>query len=118
MTKKISRLASLTLLEIAVGAVAGPALAADMPTKAPPPIAAPVYNWTGFYVGVNAGFGWGRKNADLTGDGQNNAGNDLISRVFDGPLNFNQLASNGPRPTISRSNSNIFTLHFPIRRSS
>jgi outer membrane immunogenic protein len=65
------------------------ASAADMPVKAP--IESPVYNWTGFYVGVNAGFGWGRNNADFTGDGQNNAGNDLISRVFDGPLNFNQI---------------------------
>jgi outer membrane immunogenic protein len=64
------------------------ALAADMPLKAP--IESPIYNWTGIYFGVNAGFGWGRNNADFTGDGQNNAGNDLISRVFDGPLNFSQ----------------------------
>jgi outer membrane immunogenic protein len=40
---------------------------------------------------VNGGFGWGRNNADFTGDGQNGSGNDLISRVFDGPRNFNQL---------------------------
>jgi outer membrane immunogenic protein len=37
------------------------ASAADFPIKAPaivpPPI--PVYNWTGFYIGVNAGYGWG-----------------------------------------------------------
>jgi outer membrane immunogenic protein len=35
------------------------ALAADMAVKAP--IAAPiaVYNWTGFYVGGNVGYGWG-----------------------------------------------------------
>jgi outer membrane immunogenic protein len=70
LAKKIrSRLASLTLLEIAagiaVGAVAVPALAADMPTKAPPPIAAPVYNWTGFYVGAHAGYRWA--NADFNG---------------------------------------------------
>ena len=65
MTKKISRLASLTLLEIAVAAVAVPALAADMPTKAPAPIAAPAYSWTGFYVGAHAGYRWG--NADFTG---------------------------------------------------
>jgi outer membrane immunogenic protein len=64
------------------------ASAADLPLKAPiEPLA---YNWTGFYAGLNGGFGWGRNNADFTGDGQNNAGNDLISRVFDGPLSFSQ----------------------------
>lgn len=65
------------------------ASAADMPVKAP--TVPPAYNWTGFYVGANAGFGWGRNDADYTGDGQNNAGNDVISRVFDGTKNFNQL---------------------------
>ena len=35
------------------------ALAADLPLKAPPlPVA--VYNWTGFYVGGNIGYSWGR----------------------------------------------------------
>jgi outer membrane immunogenic protein len=62
------------------------ASAADMPLKAP--IEAPAYNWTGFYFGVNGGFGWGRNNADFAGPPQNAPGNDLISRVFDGPLNF------------------------------
>jgi len=33
------------------------ASAADMPLKAPPPVG-PVYNWTGFYVGGNAGYTW------------------------------------------------------------
>jgi outer membrane immunogenic protein len=47
-------------------ALAAPALAADMApaprtyTKAPPPIVAPIYNWTGFYIGLNGGGGWGR----------------------------------------------------------
>jgi outer membrane immunogenic protein len=35
------------------------ASAADMPMKSPAPMMAPAYNWTGFYVGVNGGYGWG-----------------------------------------------------------
>jgi outer membrane immunogenic protein len=36
--------------------------AADMAVKAPPmaPVVAPIYSWTGFYVGANAGYGWSR----------------------------------------------------------
>ena len=52
---------ALTLGLLALGAV--PAAAADlgsrMPVKAP--IMAPIaYNWTGGYVGVNAGYNWGK----------------------------------------------------------
>ncbi|WP_315838390.1 outer membrane protein [Bradyrhizobium prioriisuperbiae] len=44
----------------------GSAHAADMPAKVyrkAPPMVVQAYNWTGFYAGVNAGFGFGR---DLT----------------------------------------------------
>src|SRR5262245_21964830 len=34
------------------------ASAADLPRKAPAPPPPPVYSWTGFYVGGNAGYGW------------------------------------------------------------
>jgi outer membrane immunogenic protein len=41
--------------------MAAPASAADLAarpyTKAPPPIAAPIYDWTGFYIGANGGWG-------------------------------------------------------------
>ena len=39
---------------------ASTALAADL-TYEPAPVAAPieVFNWTGFYVGVHGGYGWG-----------------------------------------------------------
>jgi outer membrane immunogenic protein len=44
-----------------------PALAADMAIKAPPaPVVAPAYNWTGFYVGGNVGYGWGTANNNLS----------------------------------------------------
>jgi outer membrane immunogenic protein len=54
------------------GAVAmlgiAPALAADMApryTKAPPPVMAAVYSWTGFYVGGNVGYSWFDRNSTL-----------------------------------------------------
>lgn len=58
MTKLSLGCAALTMLLIA-----GPAVAADMPLKAPPmaPIAT---NWAGAYVGVNGG--WGRADATWT----------------------------------------------------
>src|ERR1700732_5238302 len=45
-----------------------PALAADLPPAPPPPPrepaayvpAAPAFSWTGFYIGLNAGYGFGR----------------------------------------------------------
>jgi len=47
-------------------AASGLALAADMAVKAPPaPMPAPVYNWTGWYVGVNAGASFGNAKTDF-----------------------------------------------------
>ena len=45
------------------------AAAADLPRKAPPPAVppAPVYNWTGWYVGLNAGGHWGNNTVDSVG---------------------------------------------------
>ena len=56
---------------IALGAAA-PAVAADLAarpyTKAPPMVAA-VYDWTGFYIGANGGWGSSRNSWDLVGFG-------------------------------------------------
>jgi outer membrane immunogenic protein len=44
-------------------------LAADLPVKAPvykAPPPPPVFSWTGFYVGGNVGYSWGRASTDLT----------------------------------------------------
>jgi outer membrane immunogenic protein len=46
---------------IAFASAAAPALAADMAVKAPPPAPLPViYNWSGFYIGANGGWGQSR----------------------------------------------------------
>jgi outer membrane immunogenic protein len=44
---------------IGLVALSGAAMAADLPArpyKAPPPVIAPIYDWTGFYIGGNGGW--------------------------------------------------------------
>jgi outer membrane immunogenic protein len=54
---------------VAVVGFTSVASAADMPTKAPmytkAPVMAPMYNWTGFYIGLNAGYSWGSQTNSL-----------------------------------------------------
>jgi outer membrane immunogenic protein len=56
------------LIELAASAalITTPALAADIPVKAPLPEPAPVYSWTGLYVGFNSGYGWGGSTVAFT----------------------------------------------------
>jgi outer membrane immunogenic protein len=49
----------------AIALIGTPAFAADMAVKAPAPPPAPVYNWTGWYVGVNAGASMGNVKTDF-----------------------------------------------------
>jgi outer membrane immunogenic protein len=53
----------------ATALLASAASAADLPTRAAPPALpivapAPIFTWSGFYVGVNAGYGWHDENDD------------------------------------------------------
>ena len=58
---------------VAVIAFAAPAAAADMAarpyTKAPPPMIAALYDWSGFYIGANGGWGSSRKCWDINNNG-------------------------------------------------
>ena len=49
----------------ALGLIGTPAFAADMAVKGPPPAPAPVYNWTGWYAGVNLGVSFGHVKTDF-----------------------------------------------------
>jgi opacity protein-like surface antigen len=72
-----------------VGAGAGSALAADLPVRpGVAPVAAPatccaVPDWTGFYVGIHGGGGWGRESFDQS-----------ISHFDGSEFTFFQLPSN------------------------
>lgn len=74
---------------------AGPAVAADLAVKAPvykaPPIA-PAYNWTGFYIGGNVGYSWGRASTSAAVAGLAIPGS--ISQNMDGWLGGGQLGYN------------------------
>ena len=83
--------------------MAAPATAADLAarpyTKAPPPMVAPIYDWTGFYIGANGGWGSSHKCWDATnfrgpitpvGEGCHNATGGTIG----GQIGYRWQASN------------------------
>jgi outer membrane immunogenic protein len=61
----------ILLASVALFGFAGAASAADLPVRAAPPApiiaAVPVFTWTGFYVGVNAGYGWNANDSITVG---------------------------------------------------
>src|SRR5215471_13790673 len=81
--------ASLTL------ALAGIAAAADMPAKAPPPAAPPVFNkWTGLYVGINGGYGWGHSQQSTITNTATSGGYSQNGGLVGGTIGFNWQVTN------------------------
>jgi outer membrane immunogenic protein len=103
-------------------AMAAPAVAADLPArpyKAPPPVVAPIYDWSGFYIGANGGWGDNHSCVDLF----NAAGTDFIGGcgdrsggLFGGQIGYrwqsNQfvfgLEAQGDWADLSRSRVSVF----------
>jgi outer membrane immunogenic protein len=79
-------------LVLALVAVA-PAQAADLSVapiyKAPPMVAPPQYNWSGFYLGVNGGGAWGTSNWDTIGSFNTSGG------VIGGTAGYNWQVGHG-----------------------
>jgi outer membrane immunogenic protein len=78
----------VVLASAALVALAGTAVAADLPLSGPAPYYkapayAPAYNWSGFYVGINGGGGWGRSIWTSTG------GFDTSGGLVGGTIGYN-----------------------------
>jgi outer membrane immunogenic protein len=91
------------LAAVIVVGVAGGAWAADIspPRPAPAPVIVPppvTYNWTGFYIGGNAGYGWARATSTVTFTGgllggiTGTGADDLSGGIAGGQIGFNWQA--------------------------
>ena len=80
------------LAAVAAIGLASAASADDMPDQARP-VVAPVANWTGCYIGANAGYGWARK--DWVDAGAPVGSNTSAGGLFGGQIGCDyQFASN------------------------
>jgi outer membrane immunogenic protein len=75
---------------LATSALTFAAQAADLPVKAPVYKAPPVmlYNWTGFYLGINGGGAWGRSSFDFS-TGTTSGNYDLSGGLVGGTVGYN-----------------------------
>jgi outer membrane immunogenic protein len=77
------------LLLASVGAIAltgSAAFAADLPSRAPPPVylpPPPIFTWTGFYIGGQVGYAWGTGANNFTGF----VGDTFVNTSFGGTPN-------------------------------
>jgi outer membrane immunogenic protein len=83
---------SLSILSALALVTAGAASAADLPVKARPMTVAPQFSWTGIYVGLNAGYGWGDTSGTLfAAPGNFNVSGGLAGGQIGGNYQFNNI---------------------------
>jgi outer membrane immunogenic protein len=112
MGANVKKFVALVLAIAAFGFVSA-ASAADMPVKAPVMVA-PVYNWSGFYVGATAGYIWGSsQHCDLpacsstfnvdgfTGGGTLGYNWQMANWVYGLETDFSGSAAKGSFPTVA-----------------
>ena len=104
---------SLLIGICAAALAAAPAVAADLPVKAPPaPAPVPVFSWTGFYIGANIGGAWSHStvtdavtgatfntdNSGFIGGGQFGFNYQVNNFVFgvEGDIDGTSLSKTGP----------------------
>ena len=82
-------------LAAATALLATSAFAADLPAKVytkAPVVVAPIYSWTGFYVGGNIGYSWGRSNDTST---ITNTASGAVLATSAGKSNLNGVVGGG-----------------------
>ena len=123
-----------SVVSLGVGGL-GSASAADMApryTKAPPPVAVAIYDWTGFYIGINGGGGSARKCWTETNDISLGVGirpqgcHDATGGTVGGQVGYRWQATNwvfgvegqGNWANFSGSNNNLFPAFANVRDTS
>lgn len=80
-------LAGASLLAMGVVSASAADLPARMPVKAPAYVAPMAFSWTGFYLGLNGGYGFGR--GEFNGGGLGSGGFDAGGGLFGATVGYN-----------------------------
>jgi outer membrane immunogenic protein len=81
----------LLLSSVALAALTGTALAADLPSQAPPPVYVPpppIFTWTGFYLGINGGGAEGNTHFDFNNLGVTTSGHEFGGGFIGGTAGY------------------------------
>jgi outer membrane immunogenic protein len=82
---------------VALAALMGTASAADIPRRVEPAPVPYVYNWTGFYAGINGGVGWGDAKIGggrFFGAGRGDFDDDHVGGLVGGTIGYNWQGGN------------------------